>query len=210
MYSSSKVARGTVLALGLALVFWGFGVPAAQARTAQQTCPSQQTQACVDPHAQHEADEARERALAKEQKEAAHAQHEAEEAKDREAKENEHAQHEAAEACDRQAKAYDHAKHEADEAQARASDKLDKANSLAGNMCKTTEPLAEVPPPPPPEPEVIRSKPEPEPVVTVPEPAPEPTPEPAPPVEKPKEMPRTASPLSLIGLIGLIDRKSVV
>jgi len=198
MYVSSRLATGRVFAVALAIILWGLGVPALKAAAAQQSCPPEQTQACpVDPHAQHEAEEAKERALAKQQKEAEHAQHEAEEAKAREQKEAEHAQHEAAEACARQQKKAEHAQHEAEEARDRAAAKEATARGLSGNMCKSGEPVAEEQPVPPPEPEIMRSKPTP----SVPESTPEPMPEPTP----PKELPKTASPLSLIGLIGLVS-----
>jgi FtsZ-interacting cell division protein ZipA len=148
MYFSSKLTIGRVLAVALAITLWGFGVSGLQARERQKSCSTEVKQTCsvapqacttcpIDPHAQHEADEARERALAKEQKAAAHAQHEAEEARAREQKEAEHAQHEAAEACARQQKEYAHAQHEADEAQERANAKLAKATQLRG-MCRAT------------------------------------------------------------------------
>ena len=140
MYISSKLAAGRVLASALAMTVWGLGVPTLQARGAQKGCPVQEMQSCpVDPHAQHEAEEARERALAKQQKEA------------------EHAQHEAAEACERRQKAYSHAEHEAQEAQERATHKLEKANALAVNTCKASETVVETQPQP--EPEIVRAKP---------------------------------------------------
>src|SRR5437867_11133793 len=139
MYISSELATGRVLAFGLGITLWGLGVPNLQARGAQKGCPAQETQCPVDPHAQHEAEEARQRALAKQQKEA------------------EHAQHEAAEACERRQNAYSHAQHEAQEAQERATHKLEKANALAVNTCKASETVAEAQPQP--EPEIIRAKP---------------------------------------------------
>ena len=144
MYVSSRLATGRVFAVALAIILWGLGVPALKAAAAQQSCPPEQTQACpVDPHAQHEAEEAKERALAKQQKEA------------------EHAQHEAAEACARQQKKAEHAQHEAEEARDRAAAKEATARGLSGNMCKSGEPVAEEQPVPPPEPEIMRSKPAP-------------------------------------------------
>jgi LPXTG-motif cell wall-anchored protein len=109
----------------------------------------------------------------------------------KEQKAAEHAQHEAAEQCARNQKAYKHAQHEADEARARAEAKEAKVDNLSANMCcKPAEPVAEAAPPPlPPPPEPERAKPTP----------PAPIEEPAP----PPELPKTASPLSLIGLIGL-------
>jgi hypothetical protein len=111
-------------------------------------------------------------------------------------------------------KATDHLNHEANE--------LVEANAkYEAFFGGPSEAVAAATPEPQPEPEpvIIRSKPEPEPIAeAAPQPAPvveeqqvvllEPTPapvtEPAP-VEKPKELPRTASPLSLIGLIGLLS-----
>ena len=96
MYVSSKLATGRLLAIALAIILWGWGIPVQQAKaekkdhTAQevqkgcQTCP-------VDP-----------KEVAKQKKE------------------EEHAQHEAAEACQRRQKQIAHAQHEAEEAQARA------------------------------------------------------------------------------------------
>ena len=143
-------------------------------------------------------------------------------------KANEHAQHEAAEACKRQQRAaqkaqqriddaYAHGNHEVDEATAKVnkrysewSDEYAKLNSLTGPSEATVETQ------PQPESE-IRTKPEPTPEAT-PEPQtpPQVTPTPAPEVapsapmpeatqEKPKELPKTASPLELFGLIGLLS-----
>jgi hypothetical protein len=183
MSNSYRFIPGRVVAVALAIILLGYGVPVTPARAAQKICAEQQTQACgIDPHAQHEADEARERALAKQQKEAAHAQHEAEEARERalarqqkeaehaqheaeeararEQKEAAHAQHEAAEACERNQKAYAHAQHEADEAQLRADAKLAKAKTMTVGMCTATTTCAEKTF----QPEIIRTKPvEPEP-----------------------------------------------
>jgi regulator of protease activity HflC (stomatin/prohibitin superfamily) len=137
MYVSSKFAIGPVLAIAFAIALWSFGTSTLQAKTAQHTCAPTVTQTCVvDTHAQHEAEEARQRAEAKAEKEARHAQHEAEEARARAQKEAEHAQHEAAEECERLQKAYAHALHEAEEAKQKAMDKQAKVDELAG-MCKT-------------------------------------------------------------------------
>jgi hypothetical protein len=137
MYVSSKFAIGRVLAVGFAIALWSFSSSTLQAKTAQNQCAAVVTQTCVvDPHAQHEAEEARQRAEAKAEKEARHAQHEAEEARARAQKEAEHAQHEAAEACARLQKAYAHALHEAEEAKQEAMVKQAKVDELA-SMCKT-------------------------------------------------------------------------
>jgi hypothetical protein len=137
MYVSSKFAIGRVLAVAFAIALWSFSSSTLQAKTAQNQCAAVVTQTCVvDPHAQHEAEEARQRAQAIAEKEARHAQHEAEEARARAQKEAEHAQHEAAEACARLQKAYAHALHEAEEAKQEAMVKQAKVDELA-NMCKT-------------------------------------------------------------------------
>jgi hypothetical protein len=139
MYVSSKFAIGRVLAVAIAIALCSFGSSTLQAKTAQNNCAAVATQACVvDPHAQHEAEEARQRAQAKAEKEARHAQHEAEEARAREQKEAEHAQHEAAEECARLQKAYAHALHEAEEAKQEAMAKQAKVDELA-SMCKTCD-----------------------------------------------------------------------
>jgi len=153
MRVSSKASTGQVLAIALAIIFWGFAVPVSQAKSPHpqgcqqeahsQGCPHEvvvvQTCCAVDSHAQHEAEEAMQKAAAKAQKEAEHAQHEAEEAQARQLKEAEHAQHEAAEACARNQKAYLRALHEAEEAQERANAKMARVNDYGGAMCKVSE-----------------------------------------------------------------------
>jgi hypothetical protein len=149
-------------------------------------------------------------------------------------KANEHAQHEAAEACKRQQRAaakaqqkidaaYQHGTHEIDEATAKVNkrysewtDEYAKLNSLTG----PNEATAQEQPQTQPEPEsgVTRTKPAPTPEATPetpmpPQVTPAPTPEvtpPAPPtpeskVEQPKELPKTAGSLDLLGLIGLVS-----
>ena len=145
-------------------------------------------------------------------------------------KANEHAQHEAAEACKRQQQAAEKAQQKIDSAYQKGNQKIDdataklnkrysewqdeyaKLNSLTG----TTEATAEAQPQPA---EVERTKPEPTPTAPAPDvtiitPAPAPEPAPAPavtqtapeaPQEEPKQLPKTASPLDLIGLIGLLS-----
>jgi LPXTG-motif cell wall-anchored protein len=125
-------------------------------------------------------------------------------------KEAEHAQHEAAEACERNHKKIAKYQQKAADEQAEANEYMAKANELAtsgpsAQCCPSQEPVAEAQPP---EPSVAIITPLPEPT-----PAPEPTPEvtlPPPPApiaeaQPPKELPRTASPMSLIGLIGLLS-----
>ena len=137
MYASSKFAIGRVLAVAIPIALWSFSSSTLQAKTAQNNCGAVVTHTCVvDPHAQHEAEEARQRAEAKAEKEARHAQHEAEEARARAQKEAEHAAHEAAEECARLHKAYAHALHEAEEARQEAMAKQAKVDELAG-MCKS-------------------------------------------------------------------------
>src|SRR5262245_59961903 len=105
--SNPPTRRVLVLALVLGLV--GFGIPASNAKTRQQDCPTHAT--CkIDWHAEHEAIEAREKASKKALKEA------------------EHAAHEAAEECERTLKAYKDAQHEADEAREEAAEKQAEAS----------------------------------------------------------------------------------
>jgi hypothetical protein len=146
-----------------------------------------------------------------------------------------HAQHEAAEACKRQQKAIAKAQHELDDKYAKEQSRIDKANAKLNKRASElqeanakyesfyggpSEATAETQPQPESE---IRTKPEPTPAPepppppqVTPAPAPEVTPTPAPEVapsapmpetrqEKPKELPKTASPLELIGLIGLLS-----
>jgi hypothetical protein len=194
---------GRVLAVALAITLLGFGVPALHAKdkAPQQVCSSTVTQSCtpvqvqpscatcpVDPKKIHEEEEARQKAEAKAAKEA------------------EHAQHEAAEECERNQKKAAHLQHEAEEAAAKAAEKQAKANEA--NMCCRPEPVAQATPP---EPETTIAIVEPMPAPEVTPPAPTPAPEvvtpPAPiaQAEPPKELPRTASPMGLIGLIGLLS-----
>src|SRR2546426_2498335 len=121
MYVSSNFATGRLLAVALAIILWGLGIPVLQAKAEKkdhhaqemqkgcQTCP-------VDP-----------KAVAKEKKEA------------------EHAQHEAAEACERRQKEIAHAQHEAEEAQERAAAKQQEVAELGGGMCTQTEAATEEP-----------------------------------------------------------------
>jgi hypothetical protein len=94
-----------------------------------------------------------------------------------------HAQHEAEEAREREEKAAEHARHEAEEARER-----EEAKQPACNMCAPKcEPVCA----PKSEPKEIS--------IIVVEPAPQPTPEPF-----PQGLPKTASPMSLIGLVGVV------
>ena len=137
MHVSSKFAIVPVLAVAIAIAVWGAGSSPLQAKTVQNNCAAVVTQTCaVDSHAQHEAQEARQRAQARAEAAARHAQHEGEEARAREQKEAEHAQHEAAEARARLQKAYMHALHEAEEAKQEAMEKQARVDALA-SMCKT-------------------------------------------------------------------------
>jgi len=196
MNVSSRLATGRVLAIILAITLVGFGVNAIQLTAQTNLCcqppaPVVQVQpepACcpVDPKEIHKAE-----------KEAAHAAHEAEEDAARALKEAEHAQHEAAEDCERNQKKLAHAQHELEEDQARVSE----LSICPAATCTVAEaPVAEV--------IIERAKPEPEVEVFV-EPAPAPLPEPAPIVtpapEPPKELPKTASSMDLLGLIGLLS-----
>ena len=104
MSSLSKLVACRCLVILLAMTLGVFGVRTLQAKGkgCQTSCPA------VDKHAQHEAEEARERAE----------------------KAAEHARHEAEEECAKQQKAYEHAQHEAEEARERA-----EAKQPACNMC---------------------------------------------------------------------------
>ncbi len=166
--SLSKLVACRCLVILLAMTLGVFGVRTLQAKgkgcptsCPAQTCPT--NCAAVDKHAQHEAEEARERAE----------------------KAAEHARHEAEEECARQQKAYEHAQREAEEARERA-----EAKQPACNMCAPKcEPVCA----PKCEPKEISA-------VIVVEPAPQPTPGPF-----PQGLPKTASPMSLIGLVGALS-----
>ena len=147
-----------------------------------------------------------------------------------------HAAHEAAEACRRQQRqvakaqqriheAYEHGNHEIDEANAKYekrrseyADALTKSaelNALRESQTTVECEKPEAPKPAPvceaPAPVVEPPTPAPTPSVTEPTPAPMPTPEPAKPITeevKPKELPKTASPMELVGLIGLASTAS--
>jgi len=157
--------------------------------------------------------------VSKAEKEALHAQHEAAEACKKQQKAIAKAQHEIDEKYAKEQRRLDkanaHLNHEVSELQEANA----KYESFFGGP---SEAVAEVTPQPEPVPvpEITRSKPEPEPIVeTTPQqpapetivaiveplPAPEPAPAPAPEETKPKQLPRTASPFSLIGLIGLLS-----
>jgi type II secretory pathway pseudopilin PulG len=175
----------------------------------EKSCAPPPAPSCcpVDPKDVHKAEKANE-----------HAQHEAAEACKRQ-------QRAAQKAQQRIDDAYAHGNHEIDEATAKVNkrysewqDEYAKLNSLTG----PSEATAETQPQPESE---IRTKPEPIPEATpepptppqvTPAPAPEVTPTPAPEVapsapmpeskqEKPKELPKTASPLELFGLVGLLS-----
>jgi hypothetical protein len=103
--------RGLVILLAMTLGVFGVRALQAKGKDCQTNCPVQSCPtncAAVDKHAQHEAEEARER----------------------EEKAAEHARHEAEEECAKQQKAYEHAQHEAEEARERA-----EAKQPACNMC---------------------------------------------------------------------------
>jgi hypothetical protein len=121
MFVSSNPAIRRVLVLALVIGLVNFGVPALRAKVTQQDCPAGVAQPCViDSHAQHEFEEAREKAAAKAAKRL-----------EKQRKEAEHAAHEAAEECERALKAYAHAQHEADEAKEKAARKQAIADDLA-------------------------------------------------------------------------------
>jgi hypothetical protein len=207
MWVLSKLATRRILAVALAIPLVALGVPALHAEGQQcpsqvtksctvhhvSSCPSVQksctvhtvqvpacpsvTQSCVDKKAQHEAEEAAKQA----EKDAKRAAHEAEES----AKESQ-------KACEKQAKAEEHAAHEAAEAQEKAAKAV---------VCTTCTPVA----PACPAPEISAVEPTPAPeapstaaIIIVPAPQPEPS-------QPPKELPRTASPMELVGLVGLLS-----
>jgi hypothetical protein len=95
-----------------------------------------------------------------------------------------HAQHEAEEAREREEKAAEHARHEAEEARERAEPKQPACNMCAPKCEPVCAPKSE--------PKEIS--------VIIVEPAPQPTPEPF-----PQGLPKTASPMSLIGLVGVLS-----
>src|SRR5213596_1284132 len=150
----SKLATGRLLAVALAIILWGWGIPVQQAKAEKKNHTSQEMQkgcqTCpVDP-----------KVIAKQKKE------------------EEHAQHEAAEACQRRQKEIAHAQHEAEEAQARAAEKQQEVAELGGGMCTSTEAASEEKTQP--EPDMLRAKPTPEPAPAVEAPAPAPVVEPPP------------------------------
>ena len=144
---------------------------------------------------------------------------------------NARAQHEAAEAYSRQQRTIDRAQRKLDRQTAKQNKRIERANAhlnhelsewqdaFAAAGYTTVEAEAATPQP---EPEVTRAKPEPEPapvyeptpapaptpipVIIVPEtPAPTPAPAPVPEVPAAKHLPKTASPMPLVGLVGLLS-----
>ena len=155
--------------------------------------------------------------VAKAEKEALHAQHEAAEACERQQKAIAKAQHELEEARERQQAKIDKANAKLNNRAAELQEANAKYESFYGGPSEAVAETPVVPQPTAqPEPEVIRSKPEPGPIsevqpqqpqiieeqVAVLQVPPAPSPEPAT-SEKPKELPKTASPFSLVGLVGL-------
>jgi hypothetical protein len=180
MSSLSKLVACRVLVILLAMTLGVFGVRTLQAKgkgcqtgcrvqSCETNCPA------VDKHAQHEAEEARER----------------------EEKAAEHARHEAEEECARQQKAYEHAQHEAEEARERAEAKQPACNMCAPKCEPVCAPRCEPVCAPKCEPKEISA-------VIVVKPAPQPTPEPF-----PQGLPKTASPTSLLGLVGVLSLTGV-
>jgi len=168
MSSLSKLVacRGLVILLAMTLGVFGVRTLQAKEKGCPTNCPVQSCPtncAAVDKHAQHEAEEARERAE----------------------KAAEHARHEAEEECARQQKAYEHAQHEAEEARERAEAKQPACNICAPKCEPVCAPKCE--------PKEISA-------VIVVEPAPQPAPEPF-----PQGLPKTASPMRLIGLVGVLS-----
>jgi hypothetical protein len=211
------------VAVALLATMLGFGATAAQAKDhhKDQSCPAPQTQTCPAPVLEKpapvsvpccEVPEVQHRCgcsldqgyLSKEEKEALKKRNDA------------------AKAWHKQQKAIAKANKEIDEKYAKEQRRLDKANAHLNHEVAEfmevngpSEAVAQATPVQP-EPEIERAKPT-EPAPTV-EPTPAPTPEiqveptPAPqveptpaPVEKPKALPRTASDLNLLGLVGLLS-----
>jgi hypothetical protein len=134
-----------------------------------------------------------------------------------------HAQHEAAEACQKRQKAIAKAQHELDEKYAKEQARIDKANDHFNHEVgefqeanakyeafygTPTEATAAVTPQPEPE-QRVEVTPAPSVEITPPQQQEEiaavivPTPAPAPEPTTPKELPRTAGEMNLIGLIGM-------
>jgi len=176
MSSLSKLVacRGLVILLAMTLGVFGVRALQAKGKDCHTDCPVQSCPtncAAVDKHAQHEAEEARERAE----------------------KAAEHARHEAEEECAKQQKAYEHAQHEAEEARERAEAKRPACNMCAPKCEPVCAPKCEPVCAPKCEPKEIST-------VIVVKPAPQPKPEPF-----PQGLPKTASPTSLIGLVGILS-----
>jgi len=175
MSTLSKLVVGRALVILLALTLGVFGVQALHAKG--QSCPT---------HASNCAPQSCPTASNCEVVDK-HAQHEAEEAQKRAQKAAEHARHEAEEECARQQKAYEHAQHEAAEARERAEAKQPACNECApAPTCNQCAPRCE-------HPQETTS-------VIVVQPAPQPTPEPF-----PEGLPKTASPMGLLGLVGVLS-----
>jgi hypothetical protein len=217
MNVSSKLAKWQVLAGTLVITLGGIGSSGLQARQqgCKQECPAPVLQKPTLPPAEtccpvdpKEVEKAKKASL--------------------------HAQHEAAEACKRQQAEAKKAQHELDEAHARAQQKIDdatakaehersewaEANAKLDSLQSSNEAVAQAPAPAP-ECPVAEAQPAPsiekqQTIVITPAPSVESTPSvaeltpPAPMAtpEPPKELPRTASPLELIGLIGLLSTSS--
>lgn len=150
---------------------------------------------------------------------------------DKARKEALHAHHEAQEACQKRQKAIAKAQHEIDEKVAKQQARIDRANDHFNHEVSEfqeanakyesfyggpSEAVAEVTPQPQPAPEITQRQPEPAPAPIAETTPQQPTveeqvaivelpPAPAPVETAPKELPRTASPMSLIGLIGLLS-----
>jgi LPXTG-motif cell wall-anchored protein len=212
----SKLTIVRVLAVVLAIALLGFGIPALHAKDKDSqhgyssSCPApKEVESCPAPKKVESC------APAVVQPEPVCNSCPVDPKKVRKAeKEAEHAQHEAAEECERNHKKIAKEQQKAAEEQAEANEHMAKANELATSgpsamCCPSQQPVAEAQPTQPePSIAIITPLPEPTPEVT-PAPTPEVTlpPPPAPIAEAqpPKELPRTASPMSLIGLIGLLS-----
>jgi hypothetical protein len=227
MYILSRVAIWQVLAVALLMTLGGFGSPVLQARGSgcqreQKDCPPAalrekptmppgETCCPRDPKEVHKA-----------QKAADHAQHEAAEACKRQQRAAEKAQRKVDEAQAKGNRDIDKANAKLERRKSEAAEARAKLDSLTGSSESVAEAKSQ------PEADMMRSKPEstetpaaqatpqypetntevpmtsevrpePAPAVTPPAPMPEAT------QEKPKQLPKTASPMGLIGLVGLFS-----
>ena len=232
MHVSSRFAAWQVFALAILITLGGIGAPSLQAQDQSQgaycppkpsctvtvpDCPVQRLEKPCAPPQCETCCPVDPKEVKKAQKNADHAAHEAAEACRRQQRAAAKANHEIEEAYDRQNRRIDSAHEKWEQRRAEYADALSKSATLNAQQqqqqaATTVECPAKEAECPAPE---VRTKPEPVPVTPEPRleetpsvtPAPEPAPAPetAPPISQvqPKELPKTASPLELIGLIGI-------